>query len=177
MALGSIQPTASVRTSRLAVWSLILGILGVVLLIVCIGPLFAIPAIICGHLAYSRIKRSGGALKGEGLALGGFITGYVGIGLALLWIPMMAAIAIPNFVKAKEKAERIGCINNLRRIDGAKQMWALQNNKDTNSTPTMQDLSPFLKGNVASLRCHAGGTYAINKVGEPPTCSIPSHRL
>jgi len=57
----------SVRTSPLAIWSLVLGIMGMVLLVVCIGPLFAIPAIICGHLAYSRVRRSGGVLKGEWL--------------------------------------------------------------------------------------------------------------
>jgi competence protein ComGC len=171
-------PTApSVKTSPLAISSLVFGIVGMVLLVVCIGPLFAIPAIICGHVAYSRVKRSGGALKGEGIALGGLITGYVCLALALVWIPMMAAIAIPNFVKAREVAQKNGCLNNLRRIEGAKEVWALQNNKDTNSTPTMQDLTPFLKGNVTTLRCPAGGTYSINKVGVPPTCTIPSHDL
>jgi competence protein ComGC len=174
---SSMPPIPTVKTSPLAIWSLVLGILAVVLVIVCIGPLFAIPAIICGHLAYSRVRRSGGLLKGEGMALGGLICGYVSVALALVWIPMMAAIAIPNFVKARETAQKNACINNLRRIDGAKQVWALQNNKDTNSTPTMQDLAPYLKGNVASLHCLAGGTYTINKVGEPPTCSIPSHEL
>jgi len=166
----------SVRTSPLAVWSLILSILGVVLLLVCIGPLFAIPGIICGHLAHSRIKRSGGILKGEGMALGGLITGYVSLGLAVLMIPLMATMFIPALAKAKERAHKIQCLNNLRRIDGAKQVWALQN-KDATNAPTMQDLSAFLKGNVSTLQCPAGGTYSINKIGEPPTCSIPSHEL
>jgi competence protein ComGC len=163
----------SVKTSSLAIWSLVLAILGIVLVVVCIGPLFAIPAIICGHIAYSRIRRSSGMLKGEGLALGGLITGYVTLALTLLLIP----IAIPNFVKAREAAQKTACLNNLRRIDGAKQIWALEKNKDTNSTPTMQDLSPFLKGDLAKLRCPAGGTYAINRVGVPPTCTISSHDL
>ena len=39
--------------------------------------LFAIPAVICGHVALGRIKRSGGTLAGEGLAQAGLITGYV----------------------------------------------------------------------------------------------------
>jgi hypothetical protein len=169
-------PVPSVRTSPLAIWSLVLGILGVVLLVICIGPLFAIPAIICGHIAYSRIKRSGGALKGDGLALGGLITGYVCLPLALVWIPMMAAITIPNFVKVRETRHKNMCLGNLRRIEGAKEVWVLQNNKDTNSTPTMQELIPFLKGDT-TLQCPAGGTYSINKVGVPPSCSIPSHDL
>jgi competence protein ComGC len=173
----ALPTVPTTKTSPMAICSLVLGIFGMVLLVVCIGPLFAIPAIICGHVAYSRVKRSGGALKGEGIALGGLITGYVCLALALVWIPMMAAIAIPNFVKARETAQKYACINNLRRIEGAKEVWALQNNKDTNSTPTMQDLTPFLKGNVATLRCPAGGSYAINKVGVPPSCTIPSHDL
>ena len=122
MALEPVEPTISAtKTSPLAVWSLVLGILGVVLLVVCIGPLFAIPGIICGHMAYSRIKRSGGVLTGEGMALGGLITGYISIALALVWIPLMAAIAVPNFVKAREIAQRNACINNLRLIDSTKQ--------------------------------------------------------
>src|SRR5436190_14540936 len=169
-------PLPSAKTSSLAIWSLVLAILGMVLLVVCIGPLFAIPAVICGHMAYSRVKRSGGALKGEGIALGGLITGYVSLGLALFLVPMMAAIAIPNFVKAREVAQKNACINNLRRIEGAKEVWALRNPGSTNP-PTMQDLTPYLKGNVTNLDCPAGGTYTIDVVGEPPRCSIPKHRL
>src|ERR1039458_9159501 len=92
----------------LAVWSLALGILAIVL--VCIGPLFAIPAVICGHMAYSRIKRSAGALSGEGLALGGLITGYLSLALIPL-IGIMAAIAIPNFVKARATAQMNACMS------------------------------------------------------------------
>jgi len=155
----------------------VLAILGMVLLMVCIGPLFAIPAVICGHMAYSRVKRSGGLLKGEGIALGGLITGYVCLALGLFLVPMMAAIAIPNFVKAREMAQRNMCINNLRRIEGAKEVWALQNPGKTNTAPTILDLSPYLNGNVVKLECPAGGTYSINALGEPPSCSIPKHRL
>jgi competence protein ComGC len=165
----------SVKTSSLAIWSLVLAILGMLLLLVCIGPLFAIPAVICGHMGYSRVKRSGGALQGEGIALGGLITGYVCLGLALFLVPMMAAIAIPNFVKARETAQRNGCINNLRRIEGAKELWALEHPGSTNNAPTMQDLSQYFKG--TKLECPTGGTYSINAVGEPPRCSIPKHRL
>lgn len=165
------------RTSALAIWSLVLGILGVVLLVVCIGPICAIPAIICGHIAYSRIKKSGGALTGEGMALAGLITGYIGFVIALAWIPLMLAVAIPNFVKARETAQKNMCLKNLRRIEGAKEVWALQNGSDTNSTPTMQELTPYFKGATNRLRCPAGGTYSVNRVGVPPSCSIASHDL
>jgi competence protein ComGC len=169
------------KTPALAIWSLVLGILGVVLLLICIGPLFAIPGVICGHLAYSRIKRSGGALAGEGMALAGLITSYVSIGLSVFLVPMMLAIAIPNFVKARETSQTNACINNLRQIDAAKQEWALENNKQSTDTPTPADLT-HLKNNQYFKNgqfptCPAGGTYTIGSVGEPPTCTVSGHKF
>ena len=149
----------------LAVWSLVLGILAVVLSIACIGPLFAIPAVICGHMAYSRVKSSAGALTGDGLALGGLITGYLSLALIPI-IGLLAAIAIPNFVKARSTAQMHACINNLRQIDDAKQQWAMQNKKDTADTPTAQELEPYLHTSFTTLKCPAGGVYTINAVGE-----------
>ena len=164
------------KHSGLAIWSLVCGILAIVLSVACIGPLFSIPAVICGHLAYGRIRRSAGALSGEGLALGGLITGYVGIALIPI-IGLMAAIAIPNFVKARTTAQMNACISNLQQIDGAKQKWAMDHQKEATDTPTAQDLAPYLKQGFGALRCPAGGTYTINAVGKNPMCSIPSHRL
>jgi hypothetical protein len=162
------------KNCGLAVWSLVLGILALAL--VCIGPLFGIPAVICGHLAYSRIKRSAGALSGGGLALGGLITGYLSIALIPM-IGMMAAIAIPNFVKARNTAQMNMCINNLRQIEDAKQQWALENKKEPADTPTAQELDKYLHTSFTTLKCSAGGVYTINAGGEKPACSIPQHEL
>jgi Domain of unknown function (DUF4190) len=170
-------PVFASKNSPLAIWSLVLGCLGIVLLLVCIGPLFAIPAVICGHMAYSRIKRSDGALIGAGMALAGLITGYSSIGLSVILIPMMLAIAVPNFVKARQTAQQSICINNLHMIDSAKQSWALEKKATTEDSPTVADVTPFLGRSFDSLHCPEGGTYALNKVGEPPTCSIANHRL
>jgi hypothetical protein len=172
-------PIPPIKSSSLAIWSLVLAILGMVSLLMCIGPLFAIPAVICGHLAQSRIRRSGGALDGRGLALTGLITGYVCIGLSILLIPMMAAIAIPNFVKARATAQKNTCINNLRIIDGAKQQWALENSKTADAIPTEKDLGPYLPKGMTfdTLKCPASGVYSLNKIGAPPTCSIPTHAI
>ncbi|MGA2240817.1 MAG: DUF4190 domain-containing protein [Verrucomicrobiota bacterium] len=164
------------KTSGLAIWSLVLSILGLVLLLVCIGPLFAIPGVVCGHIAYSRIKRSGGTLAGEGMALAGLITGYVSIGLSVFVLPMMLAIAIPNFVKARQTAQTNACINNLRQIDAAKQQWALEKSKDQGAVPTVQDLTPYMRNGI-SPSCVAGGIYTIGAVSNTPVCSIPKHKL
>jgi hypothetical protein len=166
------------KTSALAIWSLVLGILS----LACFSILAAIPGVICGHKALSRIKHSGGLISGQGLAIAGLVTGYLGIAWAIIFIPMMMAIAIPNFVKARETAQTNACINNLRQIDAAKNEWALENNKTTNDIPTAQDLNQYIKGGFASLHCPAGGTYTIGRVGETPTCSLgttvtPAHVL
>jgi uncharacterized protein YqgC (DUF456 family) len=76
--------------------------------------------VICGHKALSKIKQSGGALAGQGLAIAGLVTGYLGILWAVIFIPMLLAIAIPNFVKARDTAMMNTCLNNLRQIDAAK---------------------------------------------------------
>ena len=167
---------AEPKNCGLAVWSLVLGILAIVLSVVCIGPLLGIPAVICGHMAYSRIKRSAGALSGEGLALGGLITGYVSIALIPI-IGMLAAIAIPNFVRARTTAQMNACLSNLRQIDDAKQQWATQNKKEPTDTPTPQELEAYLHRSFTTLKCPAGGVYTINAAGEKPTCSIPQHEL
>jgi competence protein ComGC len=158
------------RTSPIAIWSLVLGILG----LTCFSFLTGIPAVICGHMAQAKIKRSGGLLDGSGLALAGLITGYISIVMGLLVIPLLLSIAIPNFVKAREVAKQNACISNLRQLDGAIQMWALENKKLADSKVTLQDLSPYLK---QPLICPSGGTYRLGLVSDKPTCSIPGHSL
>jgi competence protein ComGC len=160
------------KTPALAIWSLVLGILS----LMCFSIFAAIPGVICGHMAYSRIKRSTGALTGEGLAIAGLITGYIGIVLAITIIPLMMAIAIPNFVRARDMAQMNACINNLRMIDGAKQEWALENNKKGADTPTQADLAHYLKNGQFPV-CPNRGTYTIGPVDESPICSIPKHQL
>ena len=165
------QP-AQPKTSALAIWSLVLGILS----FLCFSILSAIPAVICGHKALSRIKSSGGALTGHGLAIGGLVTGYCNLALSLVMIPLLMAIAVPNFIKARDTALRVGCIHNLRLIDAAKASWALDKNKKQSDTPTEDDLAPYLKEH-GFPKCPAGGTYKINSVHEKPTCSVPNHVL
>ena len=68
------------------------------------------------------------------------------------------------------------CINNLRQLDGAKQQWALEHNKTGSAVPTPQDVAVYLKDNTLPT-CPAGGTYTLNAVDTPPTCTIPAHAL
>jgi hypothetical protein len=74
------------------------------------------------------------------------------------------------------EVQRNACINNLRQIDAAKQLWALENDKTAADIPTEQDLLPYFKDGVFPA-CPSGGTYTIGAVGNAPACSIPGHVL
>ena len=87
-----------------------------------------------------------------------------------------AAVFAAQQQAQKETAQRNACIENLKQIDAAKQQWMLVNNKTDVDVPTAQDLLPYLKGGSFPV-CPSGGTYSINAVGLPPTCSIPGHTL
>src|SRR6266404_4339254 len=70
-------------------------------------------------------------------------------------IGLLAAIAIPNFIKARTTSQQNACINNLRQIDGAVQQWALENKKDAAAKVAFSDISAYLKNAVT---CPSGGT-------------------
>ncbi len=87
-------------------------------------------------------------------------------------IGLLAAIAIPNFVKARQTSQTNACINNLRQLDGAIQQWALENKKGADSAVTTADCTPYLKNSVV---CPAGGTsiddsYTVTDASTQPTC-------
>lgn len=67
--------------SGLAIASLVLGIVS---FLCCMGALTAIPGVITGHMARGEIRRSGGRLGGDGMALTGLILGYVTIALSVI---------------------------------------------------------------------------------------------
>ena len=101
-------------------------------------------------------------------------------------IGLLAAIAIPNFVKARATSQANACINNLRQIDAAANQFALEQKKTSGSTITWPtDLTPYIKLNTAGSipGCPAGGSYATAfTVGGNPTCTLsttvtPSHVL
>ncbi len=90
-------------------------------------------------------------------------------------IGLLAAVAIPNFMRARERAQRNACIANLKQIDGAKTLWALDTGAASGDTVLMTDLvTAYIK---ATPSCPGGGTYTIGTVGEDPTCSVTDHVL
>jgi hypothetical protein len=148
------------QTSGISITSLVLALLGL-----------SIPAIICGHIGRSQIKKNSETLAGEGLALAGLIIGYIQIGLFTLMIPLMAAIAIPSFVQAKEFSQQALCVNNMRMIDVVKDQAALEHNLTAGESVSEDLLSESLQVPVSSMLCPKGGVYSINPVGVEPTCT------
>jgi prepilin-type N-terminal cleavage/methylation domain-containing protein len=100
-------------------------------------------------------------------------------------IGLLAAIAIPNFVKARATSQANACINNLRQIDAAANQFALEQHQVNGAAinyPT--DVSPYIRLNVANAipACPAGGSYTEGTVGVAPTCNLgntvsPGHFL
>ena len=91
-------------------------------------------------------------------------------------IGLLAAIAIPNFVKARTTAQTNACINNLRQLDGAVQQWALENKKASADVVTLANIGPYLgRGAGATVNtdivCPSGGTYAVTDCQTKPSCS------
>ena len=94
-------------------------------------------------------------------------------------IGLLAAIAIPSFVKARNTAQQNACINNLRQVDSGKEQAALANKWADGSVPTTALVNAYIKGNTTP-ECPAGGTYTYNVIGTNPVCSIvspTSHRM
>jgi prepilin-type N-terminal cleavage/methylation domain-containing protein len=92
-------------------------------------------------------------------------------------IGLLAAIAIPNFVKARATSQANACINNLRQIDAAANQFALEAKLTTGTAINFpDDLTPYIKLNSASSlpACPASGTYSDGSIGSQPTCSLGS---
>ena len=84
-------------------------------------------------------------------------------------IGLLAAIAIPNFVRARNTAQKNSCINNLRQIEGAKQRWALEEKKSDTDTPPDSVVGLYIKNGFPT--CPSGGTYKTGMVNEDPKCN------
>jgi prepilin-type N-terminal cleavage/methylation domain-containing protein len=100
-------------------------------------------------------------------------------------IGLLAAIAIPNFVKARATSQANACINNLRQFDAGAQQYALEKGLSSSDTVTMDEVKDYIKLNSAGSvpPCPAGGHYSTSwGVTNSPTCDLgttvtPAHVL
>lgn len=124
--------TAPAETSGKAIASLICGLLFFI-------PFLFIAAIVFGHLALSEIRKSAGRLKGEGLAIAGLVLGYVWIvGIPIILI--LAAIAIPNLLRARMAANEASAVGSVRTLMTAEISYAAIH-RDAGFTCSLSDLA------------------------------------
>jgi prepilin-type N-terminal cleavage/methylation domain-containing protein len=99
-------------------------------------------------------------------------------------IGLLAAIAIPNFLKARMTSQQNTCINNLRQISTAVQEWAMETGQAATATPIGTDITPYLgrgaNGSLQSVVCPLdpnspkafASSYTMTTVDIAPTCAI-----
>ena len=96
-------------------------------------------------------------------------------------IGILIAIAVPGFIRARGMSRMKSCQENLTKIDGGKEQWALENNKAPGATVAESDL--VVNGNEGYIKKlpnePSGGTYTINAINVDPTCSTgyPGHSM
>jgi prepilin-type processing-associated H-X9-DG protein len=148
---GSPAEKAPTKTSGLAVWSLVLGIAGIAL---CLGPIAGIPALIMGIIALKNIRSSGGQLAGEGMAMGGVITG--GISFVMIAVmAMMAGMLLPALARAREEARKAVCKSNLKNIGLCVMMYAQDN--DNKLPEKLSQLYPEYVKDLSLFVCPSSG--------------------
>jgi prepilin-type N-terminal cleavage/methylation domain-containing protein len=96
-------------------------------------------------------------------------------------IGLLAAIAIPNFVRARTTSQTNMCIDNLRMLDAAKQQWALEQGEVSTSTPQSSDIQPYLGRGSGELpvcpidpQQSFGTSYTLGNCQTSPNCLILS---
>ena len=92
-------------------------------------------------------------------------------------IGLLAAIAIPSFMKARTQSQTNACINNLRQIEAGKEQWALENRVGDGAEVVTTEVDEYMKTNP---KCPASGTYIYDVIGTDASCSITSplpHKL
>ena len=86
-------------------------------------------------------------------------------------IGILIAIAVPGWLRQRLLSAQRSCQEQLAKIDGAKEQWALETGQGEDAAPT----PAMLYGETLYVRftpvCPGGGTYVINTLAERPTCS------
>lgn len=139
----------------MATAALVFGILS----FLCV-PLCGIVALILGIIALSKIKNSNGVLLGHGKAVTGIVFGCWSI-LRFPVLAILAAMILPALSKAREKAQQISCVNNLKQITLAVAIFAEDHNDHIPNESDIPDKLIEYLGDEKTMHCPLGDTYRL----------------
>jgi len=148
---------AEAKTSGMAIASLVLGILG-------FCGITALVGLILGIVSLGKINRSGGRLSGQGLAIAGIcVSGF----MLLFSVPFMAGMTLPALARAKQRAQTINCVNNMKQLALAVKTYAVDHNDQLPPAATWCDAIQSHVGSPKVFRCPAepalSCAYAFNE--------------
>lgn len=123
----------------------------------------------CGHPL--DVPEPAGKRTGLWWGIGCLIAAVGGL-VVIPVIAILAAIAIPSFVKSRDMAHQNVCVNNMRLIDVAKQEFSREKGLTASDPVSPVDLSALLDGGLGSCACPKGGSYTIGALGQDPECSV-----
>ena len=162
-------PTGPAKTCGLATGALICGALG----FTCVT---AIVGLVLGLLAHDRIRKSNGQLTGSGMATAGIVLSLIFMLVGLLAVP--AAMLMPALAKAKQRAQSINCMNNVKQLELAVLLYSGDHKDVLPSGTTWCDDITQQAASPQAFRCPAGepgqrSHYAFNaKLSNLPNLKI-----
>jgi hypothetical protein len=149
----SVSGDIASTTSGKAIGSLIAGIFSFIF------PA-AIVAIILGHISLSDIRKSAGRLKGKGMATAGLVFGYLGIA-SIPIVLIVAAIAIPNLLRARIAANESSAASAIRILNAA-EVYRASAHPDLGYTCALSDLQDQIDRDLATGEKHGYAFDLLN---------------
>jgi prepilin-type N-terminal cleavage/methylation domain-containing protein len=107
---------------------------------------------------------------------GGFTLVEIMIVVAI--IALLAAIAVPGFLRARKRSQATKILNDLRMIDAAVDQYAIETNKGTGTTVAVASWTGYLKSGTplyntgADLFGHAYGQQTVDKLPAVPSATF-----
>jgi prepilin-type N-terminal cleavage/methylation domain-containing protein len=91
--------------------------------------------------------------------------------MVIMIIGLLLAVAVPQWIRARELSRFRTCVSNLRTINHSKEQFAMETNLNNGAPCAMADIWPAYIKTTAPPSCPSGGNYTIGNIGEDPTCS------